>query len=51
MTDGKSMDDRRKDKADEIITKMKEDGASGADIKAQKKANKDAFGHEGSFKY
>ena len=43
----KTMDQRRQDKANEIITKMHDDGASPQDIAAQKKANKESFGHEG----
>ena len=40
-------DQRRKAKADEIITKMHDENKSREDIAAQKKANKQGFGHEG----
>lgn len=43
------MDERRQKQADKIISKMTEDKASGKDIAEQKKANKKAFGHEGSY--
>lgn len=45
----KSMDERRKEKANEIITKMRDKGKSGSEIAAQKKANKAGFGHEGEY--
>ncbi len=48
MTDDE-MDERRKQKANEIITKMHDDKKSPADIAAQKKANKQSFGHEGEY--
>jgi hypothetical protein len=45
------MDARRKEKAQEIIKKMRDGQEVGEvserDIDAQKKANKEAFGHEG----
>ncbi|NBN64993.1 hypothetical protein GWI72_14595 [Microvirga tunisiensis] len=43
------MDERRKKQADKIISQMTENEASAKDIAAQKKANKKAFGHEGSY--
>lgn len=43
----KTMDERRKEKADQIITTMHDNNASPQDIAAQKKANKESFGHEG----
>ncbi|ADE86053.1 hypothetical protein [Rhodobacter capsulatus] len=47
MSDDDVMDKKRQKAADKIITRMTEEGASPGDIKIQKKANKDAFGHEG----
>ena len=44
----KSMDDRRKEMADKIITDMVVDGKDAESIAKQKEANKQAFGHEGS---
>lgn len=49
MSDEDVMDRKRQHAADKIITKMTESGASNEDIKIQKKANKDAFGHEGGY--
>ncbi|WGW02871.1 hypothetical protein [Tropicibacter oceani] len=51
MTDNqqKDMDARHKAKANEIITRMTENGASASEIAAQKAANKQSFGHEGEF--
>lgn len=47
----KSMDERRKEMAQNIIKKMRDDQqvgeASEADIEAQKTANRQAFGHSG----
>jgi len=48
MTDD-DKDKRRKAKANEIITNMHDNNASPADIAAQKKANKEGFGHEGDY--
>lgn len=45
------MDKRREKKANEIISEMRDSGASQSDINAQKKANKQAFGHEGEVDY
>jgi hypothetical protein len=45
----KQMDQKRKNQADKIVTKMHDNGASKSDIQAQKKANKKHFGHEGEF--
>ncbi|MCJ2186614.1 hypothetical protein [Novosphingobium beihaiensis] len=49
MPDNDNMDERRKKKANEIITNMHDNKASGRDIQAQKKANKESFGHEGEY--
>ena len=46
--DEKTMDEKRKDMADKIITKMVIDGSDAQSIAKQKEANKQAFGHEGS---
>lgn len=46
MSDDDKMDKRRKEAADKIITKLTAEGKD-KDIPAQKKANKEAFGHEG----
>jgi hypothetical protein len=45
------MDKRREKKANEIITEMNDSGASQSDINAQKRANKQAFGHEGEIDF
>ncbi len=45
----KDMDQKRKNAADKIITRMHDNGASASDIAAQKNANKKHFGHEGNF--
>ena len=45
------MDKRREEKANEIITEMHDSGASKSDIDAQKRVNKQAFGHEGESEY
>lgn len=41
------MDKRRHKKANEIVQKMRDEGASEWDIKAQEKTNEEAFGHSG----
>ena len=49
MTDDqKSMDERRKDMADKIITDMVLDKKDAQSISEQKKVNKQTLGHEGS---
>ncbi|VVB65017.1 Uncharacterised protein [uncultured archaeon] len=45
----KSLEDRQKEKADEIITDMLIDGSDQESINAQKKANKELLGYEGDF--
>lgn len=43
-------DEQKKDKADKIITDLTDKNPSDHDsIKAQKKANKEQFGHEGEY--
>src|SRR3546814_8142845 len=49
MSDNDKMDERRKQKANEIITHMHDNNASPQDIQAQKKSNKQSFGHEGAY--
>jgi hypothetical protein len=46
-TQKKTMDERKKEKADKIISDMTDRGASQSDIHTQKKANKKYYGHEG----
>lgn len=41
------MDNRRHKKANEIVQKMRDEGASESDVKAQEKANENAYGHSG----
>ena len=49
MTDDqKSMDERRKDMADKIISDMVIEGKDAESISEQKKVNKQTLGHEGS---
>ena len=43
------LDKRQKEKANEIITKMHDQGKSNSDIAAKKKANKHLLGHEGEY--
>ncbi|WP_157081061.1 hypothetical protein [Novosphingobium naphthalenivorans] len=49
MPDDGKRDERRKEKANQIITQMHDNNASAEDIQAQKKANKQSFGHEGEY--
>ena len=46
--DQKSMDERRKELADKIISDMVIDGKDAESINEQKKVNKQTLGHEGS---
>jgi hypothetical protein len=46
---GKSMDERQEELADKIISDMIIDGADKESIDAQKAANKQLLGHEGTF--